>query len=52
VDGPVSRSSFGESPAMFPRFMHSPIIHVNSHRLCDPVSGDLIALLVNAFSVS
>jgi hypothetical protein len=49
ADGPVSRSSFGQLPAIFPRVLHSAIIHVNFHRLCDPVSAFLIALPVNAF---
>jgi hypothetical protein len=49
LDGPVSRSSFGQFPAIFPRAMHSAIIHLNLHRLCDPVSASLIALPVNPF---
>jgi hypothetical protein len=47
VDGPVFRPSFGQLPAILPLVIDSAIIHVNVHRLCDPISGVLIALLVN-----
>jgi hypothetical protein len=49
VNGPVSQSSFGQLPAIFPRVLHSAMFPLNCHRLCDPVSASLIALPVNAF---
>jgi hypothetical protein len=49
MDGLVSRSSFGEFPGMFPRVMHSAILNVNFHRLCDPVFCAVITLLVYTF---
>jgi hypothetical protein len=49
VDGPVSRSSFGQLPAIFPLLLHWAFIHLNCHPLCDPISASLIALPVNAF---
>jgi hypothetical protein len=33
----------------FQSVMHSAIVHVDFHRLCDPVSSAPIAFLVNAF---
>jgi hypothetical protein len=52
MDVPVFRSLFGQLPAMFPRVMHWAIIHVNFHRLCDPVSSAVIALRVNTFLIT
>jgi hypothetical protein len=49
LDEAASRASFGQWPAIFPRLMHSAIIHLNFHPLCDSVSASLIALPVNAF---
>jgi hypothetical protein len=48
-DWPVSQSSFGQLPAIFPRVIHSAMLPLNFHPLCDRVSASLIALQVNAF---